>query len=99
MSQNEIIKETKDILDEVIDKLKSFEEQIKSLEKVENLDQYFVNDFDDKELKSKIFKLKLIHFLKIIDKKLFEQIFGHTLEALANKLIITTNKKSKSNNC
>ena len=99
MSQNEIIKETKDILDEVIDKLKSFEEQIKSLEKVENLDQYFVNDFDDKELKSKIFKLKLIHFLKIIDKKLFEQIFGPTLEALANKLIITTNKKSKSNNC
>ena len=99
MSQNEIIKGTKDILDEVIDKLKSFEEQIKSLEKVENLDQYFVNDFDDKELKSKIFKLKLIHFLKIIDKKLFEQIFGHTLEALTNKLIITTSKKSKSNNC
>ena len=31
--------------------------------------------------------------LNIIDKKLFEQIFGHTLEALANKLINTTNKK------
>ena len=28
-----------------------------------------------------------------IDKKLFEQIFGHTLETLANKLINTTNKK------
>ena len=37
--------------------------------------------------------------LNIIDKKLFEQIFGHTLEALANKLIITTNKKTKLNNC
>ena len=99
MSQNEIIKETNDILDEVIDKSKSFEEQIKSLEKVENLDQYFINDFDDKEIKSKIFQLKLAHFLKIIDNKLFEQIFGHTLEALANKLIITTNKKTKLNNC
>ena len=28
-----------------------------------------------------------------IDKKLFKQIFGHTLEALANKLIDTTNKE------
>ena len=28
-----------------------------------------------------------------IDKKLFEQIFGDTLEKLANKLINTTNKE------
>ena len=28
-----------------------------------------------------------------IDKKLFKQIFGNTLEALANKLIDTTNKE------
>ena len=61
--------------------------------KVKNLDQYFINDFDDKELKSKIFKLKLAHFLKIIDKKLFEKIFGHTLEALAIKLTNTANKE------
>ena len=27
-----------------------------------------------------------------IDKKLFEEIFGHILETLANKLINTTNK-------
>ena len=27
-----------------------------------------------------------------IDKKLFEQIFGHTVEKLANKLINTTSK-------
>ena len=28
-----------------------------------------------------------------IDKSLFEQIFGHTLETLANKLIKTTSKE------
>ena len=31
--------------------------------------------------------------LKIIDEKLFEQIFSYTLEILANKLINTTNKE------
>ena len=29
----------------------------------------------------------------IIDKKLFKQIFGHTFETLANRLINTTNKE------
>ena len=29
----------------------------------------------------------------IIDKKLFKQIFGHTFETLANKLINTRNKE------
>ena len=29
----------------------------------------------------------------IIDKKIFERIFGHTFETLANKLINTTNKE------
>ena len=29
----------------------------------------------------------------IIDEKLFKQIFGHTLETLANKLINTINKE------
>ena len=29
----------------------------------------------------------------IIDKKLFEQIFGHTLETLVNKVINTKKKK------
>ena len=28
-----------------------------------------------------------------IDKNVFKQIFGHTLETLANKLINTTNKE------
>ena len=31
--------------------------------------------------------------LNIIDKKLFEQMFGHTLIKLADKLINTTNKE------
>ena len=35
--------------------------------------------------------------LKIIDEKLFEQIFVHTLETLANKLINTTNKEENQN--
>ena len=34
-----------------------------------------------------------------IYKKLFKQIFGHILEALANNLIDPTKKREKSNNC
>ena len=97
MNQNEkniAIKKLNDHLDKIIDKSKLFEDQIESLEKVENLEEYyFINDFDDKELESKIFKLKLAHLSNIIDKKLFEQIFGHTLIKLADKLINTTNKE------
>ena len=44
-----------------------------------------MKDYDDKELKSKIFKLTLAHLSNIIDKKVFEQIFGHTLIKLADK--------------
>ena len=49
--------------------------------------------YDDKELEFKIFKIKLAHLSNEIDKKLFEQIFGHTFETLANKLINTTDKE------
>ena len=64
------------------------------MKKVENLDDYYYDDdFDDKELKYKYFKIKLAHLSNEIDKKLFEQIFGHTLIKLADKLINTTNKK------
>ena len=73
---------------------KSFEGQIKSIRKVENLDEYyFMDDYDDKELKFKILELKLAHLSNIIYKKIFEQIFGHTFETLANKLINITNKE------
>ena len=49
--------------------------------------------YGNKELEFKIFKLRLAHLSNIIDKKLFKQIFGHTFETLANKLINTTNKE------
>ena len=78
----------------MIDKSKSFEDHIESLEKEENLEECsFINYFDDKELESKIFKLKLLHLSNIIDKKLFEQIFGHALIKLADKLTNTSNKE------
>ena len=56
--KNKIIKGKNDILDEIIDKSKSFEEQIESLKKLEDLKKYLsYNDYDDKELKSKYFKI------------------------------------------
>ena len=77
-----------------MDKLKSFEEQTKSLKKKEDLEEYwFMKDYDDKKLKSRKFKLRLAHFSNIIDKMLFEQIFCHTLITLADKLINRTNKE------
>ena len=92
--KNEIIKGKNDILDEIIDKSKSFEEQIKSIRKVENLNEhYYMEGYGDKELEFKIFKIKLAHLSNEIDEKLFEQIFGHTIETLANQLINTTNKE------
>ena len=94
MSQK-IIKNLNDNLDEIIDKSKSFEEQIKSLKKREDLKGYWpYNDYDDKELKSKYFKIKLADMSNEIDEKLFEKIFGHTLIKLVDKLINTKNKKS-----
>ena len=97
MNQNEkniIIKKLNDHLDEIIGKSTSFEDQIKSMRKLENLNEYrFIDDYSDKELKLKFFKLKLAHLSNIIHEKLFEQIFGHKFETLANKLINTTNKE------
>ena len=64
------------------------------LKKLESLKGYFpYNDYDDKELKSKYFKIQLADMSNEIDEKLFEQIFGLTLMKLADKLINTTNKK------
>ena len=92
-NDNNIIKQLNDSLDEIIDKSKSFEDQIKSIKKVENLNEYyFIDDCGDKELEFKIFKLKLAHLSNIIDEEIFKQIFGHTFETLANKLTNTTNK-------
>ena len=92
--KTEIIKGLNHNLDEIIDKSKSFEDQIKSIKKLEGLEGYYpYKDFGDKELKSKYFKIELANMSNEIDKKLFEQIFGHTLIKLADKLINTTNKK------
>ena len=91
---NSVIKQLNVCLDQIIDELKSFEDQIKSIKKVENVNEYWsINNYGDKELEFKIFKLKLAHLSNIIDKKLFEQIFGHTFATLANKLINTPNKE------
>ena len=58
--KNEIIKGLNDYLDEIIDKSKSFEEQIESLRKLEDLKGYSsYKDYNDKELKSEYFKTKL----------------------------------------
>ena len=89
------MKKLNDHLDEIIDKSKSFEDQIKLIKKSKNVNDYYyynVNDFGDKELKFKTFKLELTHLSNEIDGNLFEQIFDHQFETLANKLINTTNK-------
>ena len=94
IDQNKIIKERNEYFDKMIDKSKSFEDQIKSFKKVENLDDYYYDDdFDDEELKFKVFKLRLAHLWNEIDKDLFKQIFDHKFETLANKLINTTDKE------
>ena len=91
---NKKTKEKNDYLDKIIDKWKSFEDQIKSLKKREDLKRYWTyKENDDKELKSKYLKIKPGDMSNDINKKLFKQIFGHTLIKLANKLINTTVKK------
>ena len=93
MSQKKIINKLNDLLDEIIGKSKLFEDQIKLLKK-EDLKGYWpYNDYDDKKLKSKFFKIQLADMSNEIDEKLFEQIFGHTLIKLTDKLINTTNKE------
>ena len=64
------------------------------LKKLEGLKGYWpYKDFGDKELKFKYFKIQLADISNEIDEKLFEQIFGHTLIKLADKLINTKNKE------
>ena len=63
-----IIQKLNDNLDEIIDKSKSFEDKIKSIKKIKNLNDYYyynANDFGEKELKFKIFKLKLAQLFKL----------------------------------
>ena len=92
---NKITKKLNDHLDKIIGKSKSFEDQIKLIRKIKKLydDYYYLNNFGDKELEFKMFKLRLAHLLNDIDKNLFEKMFGHTLIKLADKLINTTSKE------
>ena len=93
IDQNKI-KGLNDYLDEIIDKSKSFEEQIKSLKIRKDLEGFYpYNNLGDKELKSKYFKIELAKLSNDIDEKLFEEIFGHTLIKLTDILINTTNKE------
>ena len=72
MNQNKI-KNLNDLLGEKIDKSKSFEDQIELLKKVEDLKEYLpYKYYDDKELKSKYFKIQLGDMSNEIDEKLFE---------------------------
>ena len=92
--KSKIIKKLNDNLDEKIDKSKLFEDQIESLKKLEDFQEHLpYNEYDDKELKLKIFKLKLADISNEIDENLLETIFDHTLTKLADKLINTTNKE------
>ena len=93
-NSNNTLKQLNDYLDEIIDKSKSFKDQIKSIRTVENLNEYYsISDYGNKELKFKIFKPKIAYLSNLIYKKIFKGIFGHTFETLANKLINTTNKE------
>ena len=66
----------------------------KIVKKKEDLKGFWpYNDFVDKELKFKYFKIELADLSNEINEELFKQIHGHTLETLANKLINTTNKE------
>ena len=88
------IKKLNGYIDKIIDKSKSFEDQIKSLKK--DLKKYVPHkDYDDKELKYKYFKIKLADMSNeiVIWKKLFGKIFGHALIKLVDKLISTANKE------
>ena len=90
IDQNKI-KSLNDSLDEIINKSKSFEDQIESLKKLEGLKEYcFMEDFYDKKLKLKI---HLANMPNKIDEKLFENIFGHNLIKIVDELINTTNKE------
>ena len=88
------MKNLNDNLDKIIDKSKSFEGQIESLKKLEDLKEHLpYKDYDNKELKSKFFKIQLTDMGNEIHERLFEQILGHTLIKLADKLINAINKE------
>ena len=79
----------------MIDESISFEDQIKLLKIMDDINTYWnMRYYDDyRELNLKIFKLKYAFLANDLDEKLFEEIFGHTFVTLANKVINITNKE------
>ena len=79
----------------IIDKTKSFKDQIEILKKMDDLSQYWdMNYYDDnKRLNFKTFKLNFAYISNDVDKQLFEKIFGRTYVALAHELLNTTSKR------
>ena len=71
--------------------LKSKKNRYKKLKGLKGYWPY--DDYGDKELKLKYFKIELVDMSNDIYKQLFEQIFGHTLIKFADKLINTANKE------
>ena len=62
---------------------------------MDDINRYWhTSDYDDdKELNLKIFKLKYAFLAIELDKKLFEEIFGHAFATLIDKIINATNKE------
>ena len=78
----------------MIDESKSFEEQIKLLKKNDYLYEFWhMSYYDDKKLNLKVFNLKFAYILNVNDKKLFEEVFGHTSATLVDKLINTIHQE------
>ena len=62
------------------------EGQIESLKELEDLNEYLpYKEYDDKELKSKYFRIQLADMSNEVGKELFEQIFGHKLSRWTNQ--------------
>ena len=88
------VKDSNDILDETHDKPKSFQEQINPLKKLEDVKGHRpCDEFGDKEVKFKYFKIEHAEESNEIGEKIFKQTFGHTLQTLANKTTNTINKE------
>ena len=78
-NEDESIKGLNDNLDEIIDKSKSFEEQIELLKKLEDLKEYLpYKNYDDKMLKSKYFKIELADIKWNWRKGIWTNIWSYT---------------------
>ena len=97
-NENESVDKIDDNIDKnnyfnIIDKKKSFEDQIEILKKIDDLSWDMNYCDDNKRQNFKIFKLKFAHIWNDVDQQLFKEIFGHTYVALADELLNTTSKE------